>query len=166
MIACIQCRAHTFTGDFGSGILLLNLLQLDSLRPPRNPPLVYDVHPVYWKLHSAALRSSACSLSQHYDEYMHCHFRFSECYKCIDRSSPKQFHCWEVTPVARKGTGISECIGAQYVLLCMWMFCPNQARSLQGCHGVNRASLAVENWGNGSGWQQSRQNSVLLAVVG
>ena len=24
MIACIQCRAHTFTGDFGSGLLLLN----------------------------------------------------------------------------------------------------------------------------------------------
>ena len=76
------------------------------------------------------------------------------------------FSCWEVSPVFRKETWIWECIGAQYVLLCMWMFCPNKASNLQGCHGVNRASLAVENWGNGSGWQQSRQNSVLLAVVG
>ena len=53
-----------------------------------------------------------------------------------------------------------------YVLLCMWMPSPNQASSLQGAHSVNCGFLAVENWGIGSGWQQSKQNSVLLAVVG
>ena len=74
--------------------------------------------------------------------------------------------CWEAAPVARKGAWAWKCIGAQYVLLCMWMLCPNQASSLQGCHGVNCVTLAVENWGIGSGWQQSKQNSVLLAVVG
>ena len=68
--------------------------------------------------------------------------------------------------MARKGAWTWKRIGALYVLLRMWMFCPNQASSLQGCHRVSGASLAVENWGNGSGWQQSRQNSVLLAVVG
>ena len=56
--------------------------------------------------------------------------------------------------------------GSHYVLLCMWILHPNQASSLQGCHGVNHAILAVKNWGIGSGWQQSKQNSVLLAVVG
>ena len=64
------------------------------------------------------------------------------------------------------GAWMWECAGAQYVLLRMWMLCPNQASSLQGCHGVNCAILAVKNWGIGSGWQQSKQNSVLLAVVG
>ena len=59
-----------------------------------------------------------------------------------------------------------ECGGPHYVLLCMWILHPNQASCLQGCHGVNHAILAVKNWGIGSGWQQSKQNSVLLAVVG
>ena len=68
--------------------------------------------------------------------------------------------------MARKGAWAWKRIGALHVLRCMWMLCPNQASSLQGHHGVNCAALAVNNWGIGSGWQQSKQNSVLLAVVG
>ena len=51
--------------------------------------------------------------------------------------------------MARKGAWTWKRIGALYVLLRMWMFCPNQASSLQGCHRVSGASLAVENWGGG-----------------
>ena len=67
-------------------------------------------------------------------------------------------------PVRELGRG--RALESWQVLRGMWMLCPNQASSLQGCHGVNCASLAVANWGNGSGWQHRRQNSVLLAVVG
>ena len=59
-----------------------------------------------------------------------------------------------------------KCSGVHHVLSSMWILCPNQVSSLQGSHGVNRVFLAVENRGTGSGWQQSKQNSVLLAVVG
>ena len=48
----------------------------------------------------------------------------------------------------------------------MLMDYPNQAGSLQGSHGVERDILAVDDLGIGSGWQQSKQNWALPAVVG
>ena len=41
-----------------------------------------------------------------------------------------------------------------------------QAGSLQGSQGVSSGILAANNPGTGSGWQQSKQNWVLPAVVG
>ena len=43
---------------------------------------------------------------------------------------------------------------------------PNQAGSLQGCLRVNEGSLAANDLGTGSGWQQSKQNWALPAVMG
>ena len=68
---------------------------------------------------------------------------------------------WPVKP-----QGLLECIGAQYVLHVMWMVLPNQAGSLQGVSSVNCILLAANDLGTGSGWQQSRQNWTLPAVVG
>ena len=59
-----------------------------------------------------------------------------------------------------------ESSGILYVLLTMWMVFPNQAAGLQGLLCVNRDFLAVNDLGIGSGWQQSRQNWMLAAVVG
>jgi hypothetical protein len=43
---------------------------------------------------------------------------------------------------------------------------PDQASSLQGSRGVSCDILAANDLGTGSGWQQSKQNQALLAVVG
>ena len=59
-----------------------------------------------------------------------------------------------------------ECSRACYVLHGMLMAHPNQAGSLQGFHGVNRDGLAVNDLGNGTGWQQSKQSQALRAVMG
>ena len=59
-----------------------------------------------------------------------------------------------------------ECIGMQHVLWLMWMAYPNQADSLQGFCSVNCTILAANDPGIGSGWQQSKQNWALPAVVG
>ena len=59
-----------------------------------------------------------------------------------------------------------ECGGAAYVLQAVWMAYPDQASSLQGFHDVNCDILAVDDLETGSGWQQSKQNQALLAVVG
>ena len=59
-----------------------------------------------------------------------------------------------------------ECQGSQYALQVMSMVCPNQAGSLQGSHGVGCDILAVNGLGIGLGWQQSKQNWALPAVVG
>ena len=48
----------------------------------------------------------------------------------------------------------------------MLMVHPIQASSLQGLHGVNCDALAVNDLRNGTGWQQSTQKQVLLAVMG
>ena len=56
--------------------------------------------------------------------------------------------------------------GILYALLTMWMVFPNQAAGLQGFPGVNLDLLAVNDLGIGSGWQQSRQNWMPVAVVG
>ena len=46
------------------------------------------------------------------------------------------------------------------------MVCPFQASSLQGCNGGSRRTLAADDPGTGSGWQQSKQSWALLAVEG
>ena len=61
---------------------------------------------------------------------------------------------------------VLNCQRTQHVLQAMQMVHPNQAGSLQGSHGVSRDILAVNDPGIGSGWQQSKQNWTLLAVVG
>ena len=48
----------------------------------------------------------------------------------------------------------------------MWMVLPDQAGSLQGSRSVSCDLLAANDLGIGSGWQQSKQNWTLLAVVG
>jgi len=55
---------------------------------------------------------------------------------------------------------------ALYALQSMWIVHPGQASSLQGHRSVSCGVLAGNDWGTGSGWQQSRQNSTLLAVTG
>ena len=59
-----------------------------------------------------------------------------------------------------------ECTRAPYVLRGMLMAHPIQASSLQGLHGVSCDALAVNDLGIGTGWQQSTQSWVLLAVMG
>ena len=46
------------------------------------------------------------------------------------------------------------------------MGCPSQAESLQGSHDVSQGILVDNDPDIGSGWQQSKQNWTLLAVVG
>ena len=43
---------------------------------------------------------------------------------------------------------------------------PDQAIGLQDADGVNHSHLAANNLGSGSGWQQSKQNWIPLAVMG
>ena len=43
---------------------------------------------------------------------------------------------------------------------------PSRADNLQGQRGVSLVVLAANDRGIGSGWQQSKQNSPLSAVVG
>ena len=75
--------------------------------------------------------------------------------------------CWEYpTSYGPVGDWVMECSRAQYVLYSMWMAHPDQAGSLQGPHGVSCGALAVNDPGIGSGWQQSKQNWALPAVVG
>ncbi len=59
-----------------------------------------------------------------------------------------------------------DCGGAAHVLQTVLMAYPNQAGSLQGPHSACCDILAVDDLGIGSGWQQSKQNQALLAVVG
>ena len=61
------------------------------------------------------------------------------------------------SPVAFWGW-VVECIGSQHVLWIMWMAHPNQASRPQGYHHVNGDTLAANDPGIGSGWQQSKQN--------
>ena len=53
---------------------------------------------------------------------------------------------------------IAEYLGLLEVLQTTWMACPYQAASLQGPPSANWAVLAANDSGNGSGWQQSRQD--------
>ena len=73
---------------------------------------------------------------------------------------------WESYSSVTFGAGVLECQETQYVLQAMLMIHPNQASSLQGLCGVSSSILAVNDPGTGTGWQQSKQNWALLAVVG
>ena len=53
-----------------------------------------------------------------------------------------------------------------YVLQAVWMVEPDQASSLQSSRSVSCDSLAANDLGTGSCWQPSKQNQVLLVVVG
>ena len=64
------------------------------------------------------------------------------------------------------GDMAKECGETVHVLQTVQMACPYQACSLQGSRDVSCDSLAANDLGTGSGWQQSRQNWALLAVVG
>ncbi len=61
---------------------------------------------------------------------------------------------------------VVECFKACQLLHCMLMAHPLQASSLQGLHGVSCGALAVNGLENGSGWQQSKRNWALPAVMG
>ena len=61
---------------------------------------------------------------------------------------------------------VVDCGGAAHVLQTVLMAYPGQAGSLQGSHSVSCDILAADDLGTGSGWQQSKQNQALLAVVG
>ena len=56
--------------------------------------------------------------------------------------------------------------GVEYALHFVLMPRPNQAGSLQGSSHVSGNILAADDLENGSGWQQSKQNWALPAVVG
>ena len=70
-----------------------------------------------------------------------------------------------LSPVAF-GTMVMKCGETVHVLQTVLMAYPDQVSSLQGSCGVSCNILAVNDLGIGSGWQQSRQNWALLAVVG
>ncbi len=61
---------------------------------------------------------------------------------------------------------VMKCGGTAHVLQTVLMAYPAQASGLQGSHGVNCGTLAVDDLGTGSGWQQSKQNWAPLAVGG
>ena len=56
--------------------------------------------------------------------------------------------------------------GLLYILYTMWMGCPYQTGRLQGHPRASEGALAGNDSGIGSGWQQSKQNWALPAVVG
>jgi hypothetical protein len=74
--------------------------------------------------------------------------------------------CWEASVSCLFGAWVMEREGSAHVLQSVLMAYPDQASSLQGFHGVNCDFLAANDPGIGSGWQQSKQNWALLAVVG
>ena len=61
---------------------------------------------------------------------------------------------------------VVDCEGTVHVLQIVLMAYPDQASSLRGARGVSCDILAANDLGTGSGWQQSKQNQALLAVVG
>ena len=69
------------------------------------------------------------------------------------------------SPVAL-GIMAKECGETAHVLQTVPKARPNQACSLQGSRDVSCDILAANDLGIGSGWQQSKQNWALLAVVG
>ena len=77
-----------------------------------------------------------------------------------------QYFCWELISCHLLGGWVMDCSRAQYILHGMWTAHPYLAGSLQGSHGVSCGTLAVNDLGSGSGWQQSKQNWALPAVVG
>jgi hypothetical protein len=75
--------------------------------------------------------------------------------------------CWEYPLSCRPlGTRRWRARESPHVLQVMLMAYPNQAGSLQGSCSVGSSILVVDDPGNGSGWQQSKQNWTLPTVVG
>ena len=88
------------------------------------------------------------------------------CNRAQRRCGSQSVGRWEYPLSCRLRGWVMECIGMQHVLWLMWMAYPNQADSLQGFCSVNCTILAANDPGIGSGWQQSKQNWALPAVVG
>ena len=61
------------------------------------------------------------------------------------------------SPVAF-GNKTMKCEETEQVLQTVLMTYPGQVSSLQGSHGADCDILAANELGNGSGWQQSKQN--------
>ena len=160
---------HTMLGGFGRGLLLYAKLTFcETLRPPRNPPFwpcaacACNLHPLLLSPSPPHTHFPAPTHTWH----PHMQPPAADHHRPCSWLAMWAFRCWEASPVPLCGARAWECAGAQHVLPCMWILRPNQASSLQGCRGVNGAILAVKNWGIGSGWQQSKQNWALRAVVG
>jgi hypothetical protein len=89
------------------------------------------------------------------------------CFRCrLERDRLRDLLLGVPNLLLPSGGWVMKCSGTQHVLWSMWMVFPNQAGSLQGSHSVDCDILAVEDPGIGSGWQQSKQNWALPAVVG
>ena len=88
------------------------------------------------------------------------------CRGSMQNLSPTHFLTGSFQPPVPSWSWVTECTGAQHVLLCMLMVLPDQGGSLQGSPGVSQDILAVDDPGTGSGWQQSKQNWALPSVVG
>jgi hypothetical protein len=76
------------------------------------------------------------------------------------------FDAGRLTSPVAFGNKAMKCEGSEDVLQTVLMANPDQASSLQGSHSVDCDILALNDLGTGSGWQQSKQNQALLAVVG
>ena len=74
--------------------------------------------------------------------------------------------CWGFVPCRLADLGCWHSWKRRHVLQTVQMAYPDQASSPQGLCGVSRDPLVVNDLGTGSGWQQSKQNYALLAVVG
>jgi len=72
--------------------------------------------------------------------------------------------CWASQNLVASRALDMEC-GRTHARQAVWMAYTNQTSHLQGFHSVSCDILTVDDLGIGSGWQQSKQNHVLLAVV-
>ena len=79
----------------------------------------------------------------------------------------KKFQLGGVTPSCHPSGGWSvKCMCSHYVLLAALMARPDQVGTPQGQRSVS-CDVPVDNdWGTGSGWQQSKQNPTVSSVVG
>ena len=59
-----------------------------------------------------------------------------------------------------------KCMCSHHVLLAALMARPDQVGTPQGQHSVSCDVLVDNDWGTGSGWQQSKQNPAVSSVVG
>ena len=73
--------------------------------------------------------------------------------------------CWGVFILLQQLSMVTQWRLSPHILQSLGMAHPGQASCLQGHLSVSCGALAGKDWGNGSGWQQSRQNSALLAVA-
>ena len=83
------------------------------------------------------------------------------CLMCVfeNQSNGREIF-WYFVIVTVKGSG------AHHDIPSVLKVHPDQASGLQDADGVNHSHLAANNLGSGSGWQQSKQNWIPLAVMG